>query len=74
MNYLIIEVLRRYHYFYGDFVKVECPTGSGNLMDLNQVSEELCTRVLNLFTPDQDGHRPCHGMHLITFLEDNYKR
>ena len=61
VNFLIITVLRRYHFFYGDCLKVECPTGSGNKMTLNQVSDELCSRVLKLFQPDENGHRPCHG-------------
>ena len=62
MNFLIITVLRRYHFFYGDCLKVECPTGSGQLMNLKDVSDELCDRVVKLFEPDENGHRPCHGM------------
>ena len=40
---------------------VECPTGSGNMMTLLQVSQELCRRTTLLFLPDKDGRRPCHG-------------
>ena len=61
VNYLIIESLERYHYYYGCDLKVECPTGSGNHMTLLQVSQELCRRVALLFLPDKNGHRPCHG-------------
>ncbi|HEX7836408.1 MAG TPA: glucosidase, partial [Kofleriaceae bacterium] len=61
VNYLIIEALKRYHHFYGDRFTVECPTGSGNRMPLNQVAEELERRLVSLFLPDARGDRPCHG-------------
>jgi hypothetical protein len=61
INYLIIEALQRYHYFYGDDFTVECPTGSGNLLNLNQVSHELSRRMTALFLHDGSGSRPCHG-------------
>jgi hypothetical protein len=61
VNYLLIEALQRYHYFYGDELKVECPTGSGRWMSLDQVADELCRRLTSLFVPDADGRRPCHG-------------
>ncbi|CAL4067190.1 unnamed protein product, partial [Meganyctiphanes norvegica] len=61
MNFLIITSLRRYHYFYGDTLKVECPTGSGNFMTLAEVATFLAKRLISLFTPQPDGSRPCHG-------------
>ncbi len=61
INYLIIEALQRYHHFYGDSLRVECPTGSGRLMNLKQVSAELASRLTKLFLPDAAGQRPCHG-------------
>jgi hypothetical protein len=61
MNYLLIEALERYDEFYGDDFKVECPTGSGIMMTLGQVAEELMRRQIKLFIPDKDGNRPCHG-------------
>jgi hypothetical protein len=61
INYLLIEALERYHHYYGDSLKVECPTGSGRLMTLGEVSHELAARLCRLFTADADGHRPCHG-------------
>ena len=60
-NYLIIEALERYHHFYGDELKVECPTGSGRMLNLRQVASELAQRLVNLFLPDEQGRRPCHG-------------
>ena len=45
VNFLIIENLERYYYFYGDDLKVECPTGSGVKKNLLEVSQELCRRL-----------------------------
>src|SRR6478735_2906652 len=49
INYLIIQSVRKYGEFYGDQVKVECPVGSGNMMNLTQVADELTNRVISLF-------------------------
>jgi hypothetical protein len=61
LNYLLIEALERYHHFYGDSLKVECPTGSGRLLNLKEVAQELASRLSSLFIPDSAGRRPCHG-------------
>ncbi|MDH3460870.1 MAG: glucosidase, partial [Burkholderiaceae bacterium] len=61
LNYLLIEALERYHYFYGESLKVECPTGSGNWLNLRDAAREIATRLTKLFLPQADGRRPCHG-------------
>ena len=61
VNYLIIEAMERYHHFYGDSLKVECPTGSGQWMNLAEVAQEISARLVKLFLPDKKGNRPCHG-------------
>jgi 6-phosphogluconolactonase len=61
VNWLLIEALERYHYFYGDELQVECPTGSGIRMNLQQVAVELSRRLASLFLPGEDGKRPCNG-------------
>ena len=61
VNYLIIEALQRYHHFYGDDLKVECPTGSGNFLNLRDVALEICRRLLRLFLADSGGPAVCHG-------------
>ena len=61
INALLIEALDRYHSFYGDTFKVECPTGSGNLMTLREVADDLSKRLSSLFLPNSQGKRPCHG-------------
>ncbi len=61
LNYLIVEALERYHHFYGDTLRVECPTGTGRLMNLQGVADELRTRLTRLFLRDRAGRRPAHG-------------
>src|SRR5882762_5125928 len=58
LNYLIIESLQKFHYFFGDDFKVECPTGSGQMMNLWEVSAELSRRLSRLFLLNDDGYRP----------------
>ena len=61
INYLIIESLQKYHYYLGDDFKVECPTGSGNMLTLWEVSVELSRRLTHLFAHDESGRRPVYG-------------
>ena len=60
-NFLIIEALERYHYFYGDSFTIEYPTGSGEIKTLLEVAIDLCDRLISLFVPNQNGYRPCFG-------------
>jgi hypothetical protein len=61
MNFLLVEALRRFHRYYGDDFRVECPTGSGRLRTLAEVADELAARVVRLFLPGPDGRRPFRG-------------
>ncbi|HEU4401656.1 MAG TPA: glucosidase [Candidatus Polarisedimenticolia bacterium] len=61
LNYLMVEALERYHHYYGDSLRVECPTGSGRMMNLEEVARELGRRLAGIFLPDKEGRRPCHG-------------
>ena len=61
VNYLVVEALERYHHFYGDALRVECPIGSGRQATLGEVAHELYRRLASLFIPDASGCRPCHG-------------
>ena len=61
VNFLLIEALERLHYFFGDDLRVECPTGSGTMLTLAEVAQELGRRLASLFLPDADGNRPCMG-------------
>jgi hypothetical protein len=61
VNFLVLEALERYHHFYGDDFKVECPVGSGSMLTLQEVALELESRLSRLFLADRGGRRPCHG-------------
>jgi hypothetical protein len=63
INFLIIESLQRFHYYYGDDFKVECPVGSGTMLTLLQVADELGRRLCNLFLKGADGVRPVLNYH-----------
>ncbi|MGH9388001.1 MAG: MGH1-like glycoside hydrolase domain-containing protein, partial [Vicinamibacteria bacterium] len=61
LNFLIIESLQKYHYYYGDDLKVEFPTGSGTMLNLWEVARELSRRLISVFLRDSDGRRPAYG-------------
>ena len=61
VNYLLIENLRRFHLYYGDGLKIECPTGSGVMLTLSEIADEFCRRVLKVFLRGPDGRRPVFG-------------
>jgi hypothetical protein len=61
VNFLLIDSLREFARFYGDTLKVECPTGSGNQMTLNEVADELSRRLSNIFLLDDSQRRPVFG-------------
>ncbi len=60
INFLIIESLQKYHHYYGDTLKVEFPTGSGNLLNLWDVAKELSKRLTRLFLKNEEGKRPIY--------------
>jgi hypothetical protein len=61
VNYLIIESLQKFHHYYGEDFKIECPTGSGQLMTIEEVAEELARRLSRIFLRDESGRRPVFG-------------
>jgi hypothetical protein len=63
MNYLIIESLQRFHHYYGDDFKVECPTGSGQFMSILEVANELSRRLSRVFLKNETGERPVLKYH-----------
>ncbi len=73
INYLLIESLQKYHHFYGDALQVECPTGSGQMMDLGEVATELSRRLIKLFVRDGKGERPIYGGNRL-FQDDPHWR
>ena len=73
MNYLIIESLQKFHHYYGDDLKVQCPTGSGQMMTLWEVAAELSKRLMRLFLSNGGGERPIYGG-IETFQRDPHWR
>jgi len=61
INFLLIEALQRFHHYYGDDFRVECPVGSGRMLALDQVAAELSRRLQSIFLPGPDGRRPFQG-------------
>jgi hypothetical protein len=73
INVLIIRALIAYYRYYGDSVRVECPTGSGVEMTLFEVARELAERLISIFLPGRDGRRPVFGGTTI-FADDPHWR
>jgi hypothetical protein len=61
LNFLIIESLQKYHYYYGDDLQVEFPTGSGTMLTLWEVARELSKRLASIFLRDESGRRAVFG-------------
>ncbi|CAG0949691.1 hypothetical protein BURK2_00122 [Burkholderiales bacterium] len=61
VNYLIIESLQKFHHYYGDDFKVECPTGSGKFLTIDEVAREISHRLTRIFLRGPDGHRAVNG-------------
>jgi hypothetical protein len=73
VNYLLVENLRRFHQFYGEELKIECPTGSGVMATLDEIADELCRRLISIFRRDADGRRPVFGVYEKFQSDPNFK-
>jgi len=73
VNALIIRALLQYYLYYGDAFRIECPTGSGHLMTLYEVAQELSRRLASIFVRDADGRRAVYGA-TQKFQEDPHWR
>jgi hypothetical protein len=63
VNYLIIESLQKFHHYYGDEFRIECPTGSGVFMSIREVADELGRRLTRIFLKGDQGRRPVFAHH-----------
>lgn len=61
INFLIVESLQRFHFFYGDSLKIEYPKGSGVEKNLEEISKDLSQRLCNIFLKDENGNRAFNG-------------
>jgi hypothetical protein len=73
VNFLLVESLLRFYMFYGKTFQVECPTGSGELMHLGRVAEELQHRLQHLFVRNDDGRRAVNNGNDILDYDPNWK-
>ncbi len=73
LNYLLVEALGRYHEFYDESLRVECPTGSGVFMNLKEVTIEIERRLASTFLKDGKGRRPCHGQSSRYQVDPHFK-
>jgi len=71
VNFLIIEALKRFHSYYGDDFKVECPVGSGSLLHLGEVADELSRRLCRIFLRNEEGRRAVFGG--VRILQDDVR-
>ena len=74
VNFLLIESLRRFHTYYGDDFKVECPTGSGTFLTIAQIADELTRRLLKIFQRDARGGRPVYNGNQKLRYDPNFAR
>ena len=61
VNFLLVEALQKFHHYFGDSIRVECPTGSGTMLTLAEVATELSQRLSRIFLRDDTGRRPVFG-------------
>ena len=73
VNYLLIESLQKFHHYYGDDFKIECPTGSGNYVTIDEVAQEITRRLTTIFLSDENGRRPVFGTHEKIATDPNFK-
>ncbi len=73
VNFLIIESLQKFHHYYGDDFKIECPTGSGHYMTINQVAEEIMRRLANIFLKDDKGVRQVNALYPKFQTDPNFR-
>ena len=73
VNYLLIESLQKFHHYYGDDFKIECPTGSGHFITIKAVADELSHRLAKLFLKGDDGRRPVLKYHHKLATDPHFK-
>ena len=73
VNFLLVEALLRFYMFYGDSLKVECPTGSGDEMHLGKVAENIQHRLTGMFLRDVNGRRPINDGNEMLDFDPNWK-
>lgn len=73
INFLIVESLQRYHYYYGESLQIEYPTGSGENRNLDYVAEDLSMRLRSIFMKDHNGNRAFNGGNELLNHDEHFK-
>ena len=73
VNFLLIEALQKFHHYYGDDFKIECPVGSGKFVTLNEAANEISHRLAKLFLKGKDGQRPVLKTHAKLASDPHFK-
>ena len=73
VNFLLVESLQKFHHYFGDDFKVECPTGSGAYLTLWEVSAEISRRLTRIFLRDDAGVRPVHAPYPVYQDDPNWR-
>jgi hypothetical protein len=69
VNYLLIESLQKFHHYYGDEFRIECPTGSGRFVSIGEAADEISRRLQRIFLKGPDGRRPVFNQYPL--LQDD---
>jgi hypothetical protein len=73
VNFLIIESLQKFHHYYGDDFKVECPSRSGTFVTLNEAANEVARRLTRIFLADENGRRPVYNHHSLLQTDRHFR-
>ncbi|MCG6868880.1 MAG: glucosidase [Gammaproteobacteria bacterium] len=73
VNFLLIESLQKFHYYYGDAFRIECPTGSDVFLTIDEVASEIGRRLCRLFLRDEAGRRPVFGHYEKLQSDPNFR-
>ena len=73
VNYLLVESLQKFHHYFGDAFKVECPVGSGRQLTLEEVAVEITRRLARIFLADETGRRPVMGHQPSVQADPNFR-
>jgi len=73
LNFLLVESLRTFHRYYGDEFKIECPVGSGKMISIREVADELANRLIGIFRRDSNGRRPVLGEREKAQTDPNFR-
>jgi len=73
VNYLLIESLQRFYHYYGEDFKIEYPTGSGQMKNLNEIAADLSQRMINIFKKDKSGKRAVFGQYQKMQTDEHFR-